>query len=199
MGYRCDANDRGRFRGVGGFWHRRPDAGLDVQSGVCMAILGVLKIGHAKDVDVALQQSAIGDLAFGFFELQRLVEEIERQEAMVPSVVVGPPDDIEPLPVQVPGKSRRGPSGLPGWIDEKRGRFLIEGSGLKAKPGLSFIVPPSQTYRSGMPPVCTAPPPVSRISPASRAPTIWHGSSCSPGASTRIAGTPSSGRVKSTA
>jgi YcaO cyclodehydratase, ATP-ad Mg2+-binding len=40
-------------------------------------------------------------------------------------------------------------------------------------------------YSSGIPPWCNAPPPVSWILRARRAPTIWHGSSCNPGASAR--------------
>ena len=52
-------------------------------------------------------------------------------------------------------------------------------------------------YRMGMPPLSTAPPPVSRTVWASLALTIWHGSSCSAGARMRTTGTARSALVRS--
>jgi hypothetical protein len=78
-----------------------------MKSGSDVAILDLLKIGHAKHIDVALEQAAVRDRSFDFFNLQRFQRQVQFQK-MILHGVIGSPNGIKAVSFPGPNEILEG-------------------------------------------------------------------------------------------
>src|SRR6516225_5108961 len=132
-----------------GLWHRRPDAGLEVKP--CrLAVLLYVRIGdrlqvpQSEHVDIGLKQTAIWYRPRNFFESQRLLGEVEFQEAILFwwRAVKWPPDDIEASSRPGSLQTFEQPEWVGGRVDRRKAqRSRDRGKRRKSKVGLEFHFP----------------------------------------------------------
>src|ERR1700720_742167 len=126
--YRCHADNRRDLLGMVGLRHSCPDAGLEVKSRrLAIRIFDVrigdrLQIPQPKHVDVGLKQTAIWYRARDLFKSQRLLGQVELQEAIL---IRRPPLKWSPDHIEAssrPGSSQtfKKPERIVGRVDRRK-------------------------------------------------------------------------------